>query len=111
MKLLSVLITVFMVSNSAAQDYDANDVHFAQQKKPAGTQASVNVTCNQGYEGYGNVRGATSWLCKDPKTGRTERVKCKNPPKQEMPPKMTMAKLKKACGLLDGLEDIDSNGG
>ena len=110
MKLLSVLIAVFRVSNAIAQDYDANDFQFAQQKKPTGVQTSVNVSCTQGYGGYGNVGVANSWSCKDPKTGRTETVKCKNPPKQKMPPKMTMAKLKKACGLLDGLEDIDSNG-
>ena len=110
MKLLFALIAVFIVSGAMAQDYDGNDVSFAQQKKPTGVQTSVNVSCTQGYEGYGNVGVANSWSCNDPKTGRTETVKCKNPPKQKMPPKMTMAKLKKACGLLDGLEDIDSNG-
>ena len=36
MKLLSALIAVFMVSGAMAQDYDANDVSFAQKKKPAG---------------------------------------------------------------------------
>ncbi len=97
MKLLSALIAVFIVSDTMAQDYDGNDVSFAQKKKPAGVQGSVNVSCNQGYSGGGTVRGAPSWSCKDPKTGRTERVKCKNPPKQKLPPKMTMAELKKAC--------------
>ena len=77
-----------------AQDYDANDVLFAQKKKPAGFYGGGVWTCNA--NNY--VRGApSSWSCKDPKTGRTEKVKCKNPPKQKLPPKMTMAELKKAC--------------
>jgi hypothetical protein len=97
MKLLSALIAVFMVSGAMAQDYDGNDVSFAQKKKPTGVQGSENVICDDGYSGGGNVRGAPSWSCKDPKTGRTEKVKCKNPPKQKLPPKMTMAELKKAC--------------
>ena len=92
MKLLPVLIAVFMVSGAVAQDFDGNDV----------------VTCN-------GVKGNSAWSCKDPNTGKTQVLKCKKPLKQIMPPKdrptvMTMAKLKKACGLLDGLEDIDSNG-
>ena len=87
MKLLSVLITAFMVSGAVAQDFDGNDV----------------VICN-------GIKGNSKWSCKDPKTGKTQMVKCKNPPKQIMPPKdrptvMAMAKLKKACRLLDGLED------
>ena len=96
MKLLSALIAVFMVSGAMAQDYDANDVSFAQKKKPAGFEGWGDWWC-QGYSGGGDVRGAPSWSCKDPKTGRTEKVKCKNPPKQKLPPKMTMAELKKAC--------------
>ena len=91
MKLLPVLIAVFMVSGAVAQDFDANDV----------------VTCN-------GVKGNSTWSCKDPKTGKTQMLKCKKPPKQIMPPKdrptvMTIAKLKKACRLVDGLEDIDIN--
>ena len=92
MRILVALIAVFMVSGAVAQDFDGNDV----------------VTCN-------GVKGNSTWSCKDPKTGKTQMLKCKKPLKQIMPPKdrptvMTMAKLKKACGLLDGLEDIDSNG-
>ena len=93
MKLLSALIAVFTVSGAMAQDYDGNDVSFAQKKRQAGFEGSGNWTCDATY-----VRGApSSWSCKDPKTGRTEKVKCKNPPKQKLPPKMTMAELKKAC--------------
>ena len=52
--------------------------------------------------------------CKDPKTGKTHMLRCKNPPKSIMPPKdrptvMAIAKLE-GCRLLDGLEDIDKNG-
>ena len=55
------------------------------------------------------------YACKDPKTGKTQMLKCTSPPTQIMPPKdrptvMAIAKLKKACRLLDGLEDIDTNG-
>ena len=98
MKLLFALIAVFIVSGAMAQDYDGNDVSFAQKKKPAGVQGSVDVICDDGYSGVNHARGApSSWSCKDPKTGRTEKVRCKNPPKQKLPPKMTMAELKKAC--------------
>ena len=84
-----------MVSAALAQDYYANDVSFAQKKKPAGFVGSGNAEC---LPDASFVPGApSSWSCKDPKTGRTEKVKCKNPPKQKLPPKMTMAELKKAC--------------
>ena len=111
MKLLSELIAVFMVSGAVAQDFDGNDVMTCNGVK--GVQGSVNVSCNQGYEpsysctSTGHLEGSyrsqvsqpgqSIFRCKDPKTGRTERVKCKNPPKQKLPPKMTMAELKKAC--------------
>ena len=97
MKLLSALIAVFMVSGAVAQPSSSTKVC---------AKGSVNVSCNQGYSGGGvitcnsdgYVRGApSSWSCKDPKTGRIEKVKCKNPPKQKLPPKITMAELKKAC--------------
>ena len=74
MKLLSALIAVFMVLGAVAQDFDGNDVQFAQKKKQAGFAGSGVATCH----GPVYVRGAPSWSCKDPKTGRTEKVKCKN---------------------------------
>ena len=100
MRILVALIAVFMVSGAVAQ------------KKPTGFTSGGNWTCGSDAQ----LRdGASIWTCKDPKNGKTQKVQCKNPPKSIMPPKdrptvMTMAKLKKACGLLDGLEDIDSNG-
>ena len=47
--------------------------------------------------------------CKDSKTGKTQMVQCKNPPKQRMSSKVAMAELDKSCGPLDGLEDTDAN--
>ena len=91
-KLLSALIAVFMVSGAMAQGFDAHDVSFAQKKKPVGFEGGADAQCDP------LVRGAPSfWSCKDPKTGRTEKVKCKNPPKQKLQPIMTMSELKKAC--------------
>ena len=104
MKLLSALIAVFMVSGAVAQPSSSTKVC---------VKGSVNVSCNQGYEpNYSCVSDGTcrdhisnrsqvsqpgQFIFRDPKTGRTEKVKCKNPPKQKLPPKMTMAELKKAC--------------
>ena len=97
MRILVALIAVFMVSGAMAQ------------KAP-------NLIDVQHRDGYRcSADGPKLWSCKNAKTGNTLRVRCKNPSKSMMPPKdgptvMTMAKLKKACGLLDGLEDIDTNG-
>ncbi len=70
----------------------------------------ANGTICEGYQGGADKTDVLMFMCKDPKTGKTQRVKCKNPPKQRMPSKVAMAELDKACGLLDGLEDTDSNG-
>ena len=83
------------------------------------TRASnyTNGTICEGsyYRGGAERNDVLMFMCKDPKTGKTQKVQCKKPPKSIMPPKdrptvMTMAKLKKACGLLDGMEDTDMNG-
>ena len=79
-------------------------------------QKATNLIDVQHRDGYRcSADGSKLWLCKNAKTGNTLRVRCKNPSVSIMPPKdrltvMTIAKLKKACGLLDGLEDIDTNG-
>ena len=39
------------------------------------------------------------YQCKDSKTGKPQMVQCKNPPKQKLPPKITMAELDDACSL------------
>ena len=94
MKLLSALIAVFIVSGAVAQ------------KAPSYSCTSTGHSYEKAY-GTGDLTGSDRsqvsqpgqfiFRCKDPKTGRIEKVKCKNPPKQKLPPKMTMAELKKAC--------------
>ena len=64
MKLLFALIAVFIVSGAMAQDYDGNDVSFAQKKKPAGVQGSVDVICDDGYSGVNHTCRPSSWSCK-----------------------------------------------
>ena len=82
MRILVALIAVFMVSGAVAQkkpttpSFDGNDVVF----------------CN-------GVKGGSAWSCKDPKTGKTQEVKCKTPPKQKLPPKITLAELDEICGI------------
>ena len=111
MRILVALIAVFMVSGAVAQ------------KKPNTPSYSCTTagTCSEptlsDFKCQFKSKGPSGpiYVCKDPKTGKTQMLKCKNPSKSIMPPKdrptvMTMAKLKKACGLLDGLEDIDTNG-
>ena len=97
MRILVALIAVFMVSGAMAQDFDGNDVQFAQQKKPTGYTGGGNATCQV----IGEVERRPSFQCTDPKTGKTQKVKCKNPPKQKLPPKLSMAQLAEVCGLLD----------
>ena len=96
MRILVALIAVFMVSGAMAQDFDGNDVQFAQQKKPTGCTGGGNATCQV----IGEVERRPSFQCTDPKTGKTQKVKCKNPPKQKLPPKLSMAELDQACGII-----------
>ena len=42
------------------------------------------------------------YACKDPKTGKTQEVKCKTPPKQKLPPKITLGELEQICGYVTG---------
>ena len=95
MRLLATLIAVFMVSGAMAQDFDGNDVQFAQQKKPTGYTAGVNWWCQV----IGEVERRPTFQCKDPKTGKAQKVQCKNPPKQKIPDKVTLAELDEACSL------------
>ena len=108
MRLLATLIAVFMVSGAVAQKKPTIPSYSCTS---AGSCTDANFKCQFKSKGP----SGPIYACKDPKTGKTQMLKCKNPSKSMMPPKdrptvMTMAKLKKACGLLDGLEDIDSNG-
>ena len=60
MRILVALIAVFMVSGAVAQ------------KKPAGFHSGSDTPCDPLYAG-----NATTWSCKDPKTGKTQKVQCK----------------------------------
>ena len=81
MRILVALIAVFMVSGAVAQ---------MPPKKPT-TNTAVQA-CHRDPAGL--------YQCKDPKTGKTQMVKCKNPPKQKLPPKLSMAELDEACGII-----------
>ena len=105
MRILVALIAVFMVSGAVAQ------------KKPTiPSYDCLNAgTCSFSCQFKSKGPSGPIYACKDPKKGKTQMLKCKNPSKSMMPPKdrptvMTMAKLNKACGLLDGMEDTDMNG-
>ena len=85
MRILVALIAVFMVSGAVAQ------------KKPASFHSGSDAPCDPVYAG-----NATTWSCKDPKTGQTQKVQCKKPPKQKLPPKITLAELDEICGIQTG---------
>ena len=70
MKLLFALIAAFTVSGGLAQDFDGNDVQFAQQKKPTGYTGGGTATCSV----IGVVERRPTFQCKDPKTGKTRKV-------------------------------------
>ena len=92
MRLLVTLIAVFMVSGAMAQkkpttpSYDcmnAGSCSFSCQFKSKGPSGPI-------------------YACKDPKTSKTQKVQCKKPPKQKLPPKITLAELDEICGILTG---------
>ena len=89
MRILVALIAVFMVSGAVAQKK-------AVGPAPVGIGATCTITCNVGYAPEPSCFG----MCKDPKTGKTQKVQCKKPPKQKLPPKLSMAELDEACGIV-----------
>ena len=90
MRILVALIAVFMVSVAVAQ------------KKP--TIPSYNCeyagTCSFSCQFKSKGPSGPIYACKDPKTAKTQKVGCKNPPKQKLPPKLSVAELDQACGIL-----------
>ena len=82
MRILVALIAVFMVSGAVAQ-------------MPTTIRKAPAATCQV----IGEVQRRPSFQCKDPKTGKTQKVQCKTPPKQKLPDKITLAELDKACSL------------
>ena len=73
MRIVVVLMAAFTVSGGLAQDFDGNDVQFAQQKKPTGYSGGGNWTCQV----IGEVQRRPSFQCKDPKTGKHRRCSAK----------------------------------
>ena len=83
MRILVALIAVLAVSDAFAQ------------KKPTGYSGGGIRTCQV----VGEVKGRLGFQCKDPKTGKIQKVQCKTRPKQKLPDKVTLAALNKACSL------------
>ena len=111
MRILVALIAVFMVSGAVAQKKPNTPSYDCTNAGSCSDPTVSDFKCQLKRQGP----SGPIYACKDPKTGKTQMLKCKNPSKSMMPPKdrptvMTMAKLNKACGLLDGMEDTDMNG-
>ena len=88
MRILVALIAVFMVSGARAQC-------------PITDPLCLNQDCEH-YAEPGGLPYGTSFMCKDPKTGKTQKVQCKKPPKQKLPPKIKRGELEKVCGYVTG---------
>ena len=111
MRILVALIAVFMVSGAVAQKKPNTPSYDCTNAGSCSDPTVSDFKCQLKRQGP----SGPIYACKDSKTGKTQMLKCKNPSKSMMPPKdrptvMTMAKLNKACGLLDGMEDTDMNG-
>ena len=87
MRILGALIVVFIVSGAVAQ------MPTTIRKVPAATCQVI-----------GEVERRPTFQCKDPRTGETQKVQCKNPPKQRLsdPDKVTLAELEEVCGIQTG---------
>ena len=87
MRILVALIAVFMVSGAVAQ-------------MPTTIRKAPAATCQV----IGEVERRPIFQCKDPKTGETQKVQCKTPPKQKLSDRdeVTLAELEAVCGILTG---------
>ena len=87
MRILGALIVVFMVSSAVAQ-------------MPTTIRKAPAATCQV----IGEVERRPTFQCEDPRTGETQKVQCKNPPKQRLsdPDKVTLAELEEVCGIQTG---------
>ena len=88
MKITGALIVVFMVSDAVAQ-------------MPTTIRKAPAATCQV----IGEVERRPTFQCKDPKTGKTQRVQCMTPPKQKLsdPDKVTLEELEEVCGIQTGV--------
>ena len=87
MKIIGALIVVFMVSDAVAQ-------------MPTTIRKAPAATCQV----IGEVERRPTFQCKDSRTGETQKVQCKTPPKQKLsdPDKVTLAELEEVCGVQTG---------
>ena len=87
MRILIALIVVVMVSSAVAQ-------------MPTTIRKAPSATCQV----IGEVERRPIFQCNDPKTGETQKVQCKTPPKQQLsdPDKVTLAELEEVCGIQTG---------
>ena len=87
MRILVALLAVFMVSAAVAQ-------------MPTTIRKAPAATCQV----IGEVERRPTFQCKDPRTGETQKLQCKTPPKQKLsdPDNVTLAELKKVCGIQTG---------
>ena len=87
MRILGALIVVFILSSAVAQ-------------MPTTIRKAPAATCQV----IGEVERRPTFQCKDPRTGETQKVQCKNPPKQRLsdPDKVTLAELEEVCGIQTG---------
>ena len=93
MRILVALIAVFMVSGAVAEvDYDMNDVGFT----------NTDAKC----QAHGVAPSGPVYVCKDPKTGKTQKVECQlsgnnngDIHAQKMPKEMPFVELAEVCSL------------
>ena len=90
MRILVALMAVFMVSGAVA-DYRTETTTGREDRKDICTDDDTNDVPGK--------KARPIYTCKDPKTGKKEKVQCMSPPKQKLPPKITLAELEKACYL------------
>ena len=91
MRILVALIAVFMVSGAVADSYIESTKTGREDRKDICTDDDTNDVPGK--------KAPPIYTCKDPKTGKTEKVHCMNPPKQKLPDKVTLAELDEACSL------------
>ena len=93
MRILVALIAVFMVSGAVA-DY--------RTERQVGWEDRKDICTDDDKNDVPGKKARPTYTCKDLKTGKKEKVQCKNPPKQKLPPKIKRGELEKVCGYVTG---------
>ena len=91
MRILVALIAVFMVSGAVADSYIESTKTGREDRKDICTDDDTNDVPGK--------KAPSIYTCKNPKTGKTEKVQGMNPPMQKLPDKVTLAELDEACSL------------